>query len=145
METRNIMLVAAGVILIVACTALARGWMQVAEQAAVETQKCEGRQRKRVADIPRIVVGNDIVYRGEVVVSVASLRDGHAVARIAPLYHRLRRDRRTDCDASLVCLDNLIVLELVTSLDTTLANQIVNTAWAAGYDVIASAPRNNTW
>jgi hypothetical protein len=142
---RNIMLVAAGGILIVACTALARGWMQVAEKAAVETQKCEGRQRKRVADIPRIVVGHDIVYRGESLVPVASLRNGNATAKIDPLYHRLRRDRRTDCDASLVCLENLVVLELVTSLDTDLANLIVNTAWAAGYDVIAASPRNNTW
>ena len=144
METRNILLVAAGAILIIACTALARGWMQVAENAALETQKCEGRQRKRVADIPRIVVGTDIVYRGEALISVDKARS-QSLARIDALYDRLKRDRRTDCDASLVCLDNLIVLELVTSLDTPLANLIVNTAWAAGYDVIASSPRNNTW
>ncbi|MDQ3340377.1 MAG: hypothetical protein M4D80_34905 [Myxococcota bacterium] len=144
METRNILLVVAGFVLIVACVALARGWMQVAEQAGVETQKCESRQRKRVADIPRIIVGTDIVYRGEALISVNALRS-RSVARIDELYDRLKLDRRTDCDASVVCLDNLIVLELVTSLDAQLANLIVNTAWAAGYDVIASSPRNNTW
>jgi hypothetical protein len=144
METRSSVLFIAGALLIVACSALAVGWRNVAEEATARTAQCERRQRTRVADIPRIVVGIDIQYRGEPVISVAELRDIRT-PHITALYQRLRRERRTSCDVAHVCLDNLVVLELVASIDDISTNLIIRTAWAAGYDIIASPPRNTTW
>lgn len=140
------MIVIAAVVLIIACTALAVGWKNVAEQAVARTAQCEARQKKRVADIPRIVVGLDIKYRGEVVLPTADVRNfASPTVPITPLYQRLVRDRRTTCDVAHVCLDNLVVLELVASLDHISTELIVRTAWAAGYDIIKSPPRNTTW
>jgi hypothetical protein len=133
----------ATIALIVASIVLSTGWMKAAEQADTKTQQCEARQRKRVIDIPRITVGLNIEYRGEVIIEMSRLTASDN--KIDALYERLVKDHKTTCDASLVCLDNLIVLELVGNLDSNHVNLIVNTAWAAGYDVVASPRRNRTW
>ena len=146
METRNLVLVAAGITLIAACCLLASGWSKVAEDAAIATERCELRQRKRVADIPRLTVGRDIVYRDEVLISVENLQRRGLGWTISELYERLERDRRTDCDPSRLCLDNMVALELTAGLDSTLVESIVRTAWAAGYDIVSTPPPNpRTW
>lgn len=146
METRNLVLAAAGVALIVACCALAMGWMRVAEDAAAETQLCERKNRRRVAEIPRIVVGTHIAYQNEVLLPVDAVRHEDAPTfKIDVLYERLQRDHRENCDASHVCLDNLVVLVLEGEIESRIVNKIINTAWAAGFDIVASPQRNKTW
>lgn len=144
MEARAFVLAAVAA-LIVACGALALGWKQVAEDAAGQATRCEQQQRKRVADVPRITVGLDIAYRGEVVASVTEpSRDDFA--KIDALYEVLVKDRRPRCDASLVCLDNLVVLEAIGSIQGYVIDRIVRTAWLAGYDVVVAPPhRAGTW
>jgi len=146
METRNLVFFAAGVALIVACCALAMGWMRVAEDAAAETQLCERKNRRRVAEIPRIVVGTHIVYQNEVLLPVDALRhEDSPTFKIDKLFERLEKDHHSTCDASQVCLDNLVVLVLDGEIESRIVNKIINTAWAAGFDLVASPQRNNTW
>jgi len=146
MESKNLFLVIAGLALVIACSALALGWMKVAEDAGAEVQRCEARQRKRVADIPRITIGIDITYRDKPIVSVADLRNLDAPGiKIDVLFEILDKERRKTCDASHICLDNLLVLETVAEIDSRIVNRIVRTAWAAGFDIVMAPPRNNTW
>lgn len=145
METRSLVLVAAAITLIAACCLLATGWMKTAEDAAAETQRCELRQRKRVADVPRITIGLNVVYRDEVIAPVDALARAGGFT-IDALYKRLKRDRRSDCDPSVVCLDNLIALQLTASTSNSVVDMIVQTAWAAGYDIVVTpVPNNKTW
>ena len=143
METRNLALAIAGIVLIVACSALALGWKGVAEDAMRQTEAYKAKQRKRVVDLPRIVVSfNDITFRGE---PMAKLTELNTDGGLDKLLRRLEGERRTDCDVAHVCLDNIVVLESLLGPGTMGLEKLVRTAWAAGYDIIESPPRNETW
>ena len=143
METRNLVLAIAGIVLIAACGALALGWKDVAEDAMRQTEVVKEKQRKRVADLPRIVVGfRDITFRGEPMTTLEELSNANSLDR---LLERLERDRKTQCDASRICLDNIVVLENVLGPSSGVTDRVVRTAWAAGYDIVHAPPRNETW
>ena len=139
METRNLVLAIAGIVLIAACTALAFGWKGAADDAMRQVESCRESRRRRVLDIPRINIGaQTISYRGERIVAIADLGPGS----ITPLLERLKHDRKGDCDVSHVCLGNIVVIESLVYEGGGVMDRIVRTAWAAGFDVIQAPPRD---
>jgi hypothetical protein len=147
-ETRGIFLVTAALVVMIACSVLAAGWMKTADQAVVATKRCEARHRKRVLDLPRITVGLEIKFQGKAFADTLDLQHvDNPSMKFEPLFEVLQRHRKatSTCDASLVCLDNLLVLETHATVQSDIVNIIVRTAWLAGYDIVIAPPRNNTW
>ena len=146
METRVFILIAA-VILFAASITLARGSMKTADEAIAERDACQKQRVRHVREIPRIVVGaQSIVYRGEFVAPIDVVMQDMSTRRIETLFVKLKRDRALTCDSTAVCLDNLVVLEALSTTDINLINMISLTAWAAGYDLVVARPRNlNSW
>ncbi|HET9484795.1 MAG TPA: hypothetical protein VFO79_12625 [Xanthomonadales bacterium] len=138
MEQRAIILITATALVIVACTALAAGHIQLAEDANAAWATCEAKYRKRVADLSRIEIRkNEITYRGELVATVESvLRDDSPTFLIDSLLAKLERDRSRACDPTWICLDNLVVLQFDAIPDSRLLGKLANTVWAANYDFV---------
>jgi hypothetical protein len=145
-ETRGIFLVTAALVVMIACSVLAAGWMDMADQAVAATARCEARQRKRVLDLPRISVDRDIKFRGLSVARSFDLHIDSPMMKFEPLLEVLQADHMatSTCDANLACVDNLLALETADTVPSDVLNLVVRTAWAAGYDVVI-VPRRDTW
>lgn len=141
METRGFVVGIGAVVLIVACSALAGGWMRVADDALAERDRCIATRSKAVFDIVRITITEtDIRYRGVPLAATEAVRG--AGFTFDPLFDRLHAERVAKCASNRVCLDNLVLVDNAGGNDEVLA-RIVRTGWAAGYDVVLQAPR--TW
>ena len=134
MESRNWVLAIAGAIMIVACSALAVGWKNVAEDALAAQRQCIATGERHVAKLPRIAIGADIVFEGETLISTDDvLRDSPAF-KVDALFEKMDRLRKP-CDSNKVCLDNLVSLTFENP-DIRVVKTVVNSAWAAGFDVL---------
>lgn len=140
METRNLVLAIAGIVLIAACTALALGWKGVADDAMRQVETSKEAQRRRVLDMPRINIGAEwIRYRREPIVRLAEIGSDPT---IPALLERLKRDRKGDCDVAHVCIGNIVIIESLVWECGTVTDRIVRTAWAAGFDIIQAPARD---
>jgi hypothetical protein len=133
---RNLV-VGACLTMLVACGALAWGWMRMAETAATATRQCELRRNRRLAAVPDIVLANgQIKYRGDVIATFSESVNESPTFKIDALFERLRKDLKSTCDSDEICLDSLVTLNVPFGTPEVLIAKIVNTVWAAGYDVV---------
>lgn len=136
METRNLVLAIAGAILIVACSALAMGWKQVAEDAMRAQRECVATGEVHVAALPRLEIGTDIMFQGDRLISADLVaHDDSPTFKIDALFERMDGARKHTCDSNKICIDNLAALSF-DEPNIRVLKKVVNTAWAAGYDVV---------
>ena len=130
--------------MLIACGALAWGWMRMAERATDSTRQCELRRNRRLAALPAIVVNqNEVRYENELL-AIDGLNDDSPTFKIDALFERLQKDRKVPCNSDEVCLDNLVTLSIPVEAPPRLVRKLVNTVWAAGWDIVHVPDRDAT-
>ncbi len=144
MESRGLVVVSAGVLLLAALCALAVGWMHMADDALAAKKRCELTQYRQATSLPTIsIAGDAIVFENELVATTSSVLLGDSPTfKIDALFEKLDKLHRKPCDPNRVCLDNLVVLRTAEPVDSHLLQKIANTVWAAGFDLV-HAPRHS--
>lgn len=148
MEARNWIIAIACATLIIACSLLAYGWKRVAEDARAAEQACIATGRVRVFALPRIDIGEVITYRDRVIAETNALVRGNATVELEEMLEQMDRESRgrTPCEAYNVCLDHLVALRFAGDVDIRAVQQVVTTAWTAGFDVVLRPQHDQrTW
>ena len=148
METRNWIVAIACGVLIFACSLLAYGWKHIAEDARAAEQACIATSRVRVSALPRIDLGANLSYRNRMIGSTRDfIQDDSPTFKIDELFEQMDRDNvgRPVCEPYNVCLDHLVALRF-DDTDIRAVRKVVNTAWAAGFDVVLRPQHDQrTW
>jgi hypothetical protein len=142
METRNWIVGIACAVLILACSLLAYGWKRIAEDARAGEEACIATRRVRVDSLPLLEIGANVTYRNHVIGPSNTFQDDSPIFKIDELFEEMDRQNANQpaCEPYMVCLDHLVALRF-DDADIRIIRKAVNSAWAAGYDVVLRPQR----